>query len=70
MSEFREANSVDTYNGTNFQLWKVHMKFNFQSRGLFSIVNGSRKNYDMTNAAEKLLLKKHDKHAIAYCCNY
>ena len=55
MSEIREANSVDTYNGTNFQLWKIHMKFIFQSRELFSIVNGSLKKSDLTNAAEKPL---------------
>ena len=29
MSKIREANSVDTYSGTNFQLWKMHMRFIF-----------------------------------------
>ena len=64
MSKIREANFVDTHNGTNFQLWKMHMKFNFQSREIFSIVNGSLKKFDLTNVAEKLLWEKHDKHAI------
>ena len=64
MSEIREANSVDTYNGTNFQLWKMHMKFIFQSRELFPIVNASLKKSDLTTAADKLLWEKHDKQAI------
>ena len=64
MSEICEANSVDTYNGTNFQLWKMHMRFIFQSRELLSIVNGSLKKSDLTDAAEKLLWEKHDKQAI------
>jgi hypothetical protein len=64
MSEIREANSVETYNGTNFQLWKMHMRFIFQSRELFSIVNGSLKKSDLTDPAEQLIWEKHDKQAI------
>ena len=64
MSEIREANAVEMYNGTNFQLWKMHMRFIFQSRELFSIVNGSLKKSDITDPAEQLLWEKHDKQAI------
>ena len=64
MSEIREANSVEVYNGTNFQLWKMHMRFIFQSRELFPIVNGTIKKSDLTDPAEQLLWEKNDKQAI------
>ena len=40
-TEIKETASVKKYNGTNFQLWKMHMQFIFQSRELWSIVNGT-----------------------------
>ena len=70
MLEIRKANSVDTYNGNNFQLWKMHLNFIFQSRILFSIVNGWLKKYNLTNVVKKILWEKHDKHAILATIHY
>ena len=55
---------MDTFNGTTFQLCKMHMKFIFQSKDLFSIANGSLKKFDLTNVVAKLLWEKYDKQAI------
>lgn len=55
MLEIWEANYVD---GTNFQLWKMHMTFIFQSRDRFSVVNGSVKKSVSVTDQEKLLWGK------------
>ena len=41
VAEINETACVEKYNGTNFQLWKMHMQFIFQSQELWSIVNGT-----------------------------
>ena len=64
MSDIREASSVDRYDGSNFHLWKMHLSFIFQSRDLFSIVNGTLKKAALNTAADKLIWEKKDKQAI------
>ena len=64
MSDIRESSSVDKYNGTNFHLWKMHLSFIFQSRELFSIVNGTSKKSALTTVADKMTWEKKDKQAI------
>lgn len=54
MADVREGNTVDTYNEVNFQSWKMHIGFIFQSRELFLIANGTVKMSDMLTDAEKL----------------
>ena len=55
VAEIKETACVEKYNGTNFQLWKMHMQFIFQSRELWSIVNGTSSKEDAIdqNAWEK-----------------
>ena len=64
MSDIWESSSVDKYNGTNFHLWKMHLSFIFQSRELFSIVNGTSKKSALTTVADKMTWEKKDKQAI------
>ena len=61
MADIREADTVDTYNGAHFELWKMK---EFQSREWISIVNGAVKKSDMTSNAERLQWEKHDKMVI------
>ena len=63
MSDIRESSSVDRYNGSNFHLWK-HLRFIFQSRELFSIVNGTLKKAALSTVADKMMWEKRDKQAI------
>ena len=62
--EIRESHTVDRYDGTNFLLWKMHMRFIFQSREMFSIVNGTLTKDSLTDPAEQLQWEKKDKQAI------
>ena len=64
VGEIRESHTVDRYDGSNFLLWKMHMRFIFQSRDMYSIVNGTIKKSSITDPAEQLLWEKKDKHAI------
>lgn len=64
-SDTRESSSVDRYNGSNFHLWKMHMSFIFQSRELFSIVNGTLKKVDLSIVADKMMWEKKDKAIVA-----
>ena len=63
IGEIRESHTVDRYDGTNFLLWKNHMRFIFQSRDMFSIVNGQLKKSSLTTPDEQLQWEK-DKQAI------
>jgi hypothetical protein len=64
VGEIRESYTVDRYNGSNFSLWKMHMRFIFQSRDMYSIVNGTLKKSSLTDPAEQILREKKDKQAI------
>jgi hypothetical protein len=60
----KETTSVERYDGTNFQLWKQHMTFIFQSRELFDIVSGKMKKSNCRTPKEKARWEKQDKSAI------
>lgn len=62
-NEIREASGVEKYDGTNFQLWKMHMSFIFQLRDLFRIVSGVDKKLESMFAAEQATWNKRDKAA-------
>ena len=64
IGEIRESHTVDRYDGSNFVLWKMHMRFIFQSRDIYSIVNGTLKKSSLTTPAEQLQWEKKDKQAI------
>ena len=64
IGEIRESHTVDRYDGSNFLLWKMHMRFIFQSRDMYSIVNGQLKKSSLTTHAEQLQWEKKDKQAI------
>ena len=64
VGEIRESHTVDRYDGTNFLLWKMHMRFIFQSRDMYSIVNGTIKKASLTDPAEQLQWERKDKQAI------
>ena len=64
VAEIRESHTIDRYDGSNFLLWKMHMRFIFQSRDMYSIVNGTLKKSSLTDPAEQLQWEKKDKHAI------
>ena len=64
VGEIRESHTVDRYDGSNFLLWKMHMRFIFQSRDIYSIVNGTLKKSSLTTPAEQLQWEKKDKQAI------
>jgi hypothetical protein len=64
VGEIRESHTIDRYDGTNFLLWKMHMRFIFQSRDMYSIVNGTLKKDSLTDPAEQLQWEKKDKQAI------
>lgn len=64
VGEIRESHTVDRYDGSNFLLWKMHMRFIFQSRDMYSIVNGTIKKSSITDPTEQLLWEKKDKQAI------
>lgn len=64
IGDIRESHTVDRYDGTNFLLWKNHMRFIFQSRDMFSIVNGQLQKSSLTTPAEQLQWEKKDKQAI------
>ena len=64
VGDIRESNTVDRYDGSNFLLWKMHMRFIFQSRDMYSIVNGTLKKSSLTTPAEQLQWEKKDKQAI------
>lgn len=52
------------YNGSNFSLWKMQLRFIFQSHDMYYIVNGTLQKSSLTNLAEQILWEKKDKHAI------
>ena len=47
--DVKETSSVDKYDGTNFQMWKMHMQFIFQSKDFWSIVDGTVKKTDASD---------------------
>ena len=63
VGEIRESHTIDRYDGSNFLLWKMHMRFIFQSRDMYSIVNGTLKKSFLRDPAEQLQWEKKDKHA-------
>jgi hypothetical protein len=64
VGDIRESHTVDRYDGSNFLLWKMHMRFIFQSRDMYSIVNGTLKKSSLTTPADQLQWEKKDKQAI------
>lgn len=49
--ETKETAAVDKYDGSNFPMWKMHMSFIFQSKDLFSIVDGTATKEDSFDPA-------------------
>ena len=64
IGDIRESHTVDRYDGSNFLLWKMHMRFIFQSRDMFSIVNRTLKKSSLSNPTDQLQWEKKDKQAI------
>ena len=64
VGDIRESHTVERYDGSNFLLWKMHMRFIFQSRDMFSIVNGMLKKSSLSTPADQLQWEKKDKQAI------
>lgn len=63
-SQVKEVNTVKRYDGTNFEIWKMHMSFIFISRDLFSFVTGTNKKLDTMSNIEKGQWEQQDKQAI------
>lgn len=42
-NESKDTSYVKKYDGTNYQFWKLHMQFLFQSKEIYSVVNGTEK---------------------------
>ena len=57
----KETSNVERYDDTNFQLWKMHMTFIFQSCDLFDIVSSSSKKADQTSDEDKKKWEQRDK---------
>src|ERR1700738_1723924 len=64
IGEIRESHTVEKYDGSNFALWKMHMRFIFQSRDTYSIVDGTITKSSLPTPAEQLQWEKKDKQAI------
>ena len=64
IGEIRESHTVEKYDGSNFALWKMHMRFIFQSRDTYSIVDGTITKSSLPTHAEQLQWEKKDKQAI------
>lgn len=64
IGDIRESHTVDKYDGSNFLLWKMHMRFIFQSRDMFSIVNGTLQKSSLSDPDALLQWEKKDKQAI------
>ena len=64
IGDIRESHTVDKYDGSKFLLWKMHMRFIFQSRDMFSIVNGTLQKSSLSDLDALLQWEKKDKQAI------
>lgn len=62
--KLREIATVDKYDGTNSHLWKLHMRFIFQSRELYGIVSDEEKKASCITDDAKAKWEKKDKQAI------
>jgi len=62
----KETDNVEKYDGINFQMWKIHMQFIFQSKDIWSIVNDTDKK---NSAIDQAAWEKKDKTAAVAILN-
>lgn len=62
--KLKETATVEKYDGSNFELWKMHMMYVFQSRDLYGIVAGTETKANCTTDEQQARWERRDKHAI------